>query len=47
MGSLIEVEMQLIISQELEFIPNQDLTVSIELLNKEAKIMNSLYIKLK
>jgi four helix bundle protein len=46
-GSLFEVETQLIISQELEFINNDELKTIFELLNKEAKMINSLINKIK
>lgn len=47
MGSLFEVETQLIISQELEFIKPDDLKDTFELLNKEARMINSLINKIK
>ncbi len=47
MGSLFEVETQLTISQELEFISERDLKSIFELLNKEAKMINSLINKIK
>ncbi|WP_411766054.1 four helix bundle protein [Winogradskyella sp. A3E31] len=47
MGSLFEVETQLIISQELEFISEEDLKSIFELLNKEAKMINSLINRIK
>jgi len=47
MGSLFEVETQLIISQELEFIQQENLKSIFELLNKEAKMINSLINKIK
>ncbi|MFT5242987.1 MAG: four helix bundle protein [Psychroserpens sp.] len=47
MGSLFEVETQLIIAQELEFIPKNELTTIFELLNTEAKMINSLISKIK
>ncbi len=47
MGSLFEVETQLIISQELEFIQQEDLKTIFELLSKEAKMINSLINKIK
>ena len=46
-GSLFEVETQLIISQELGFISENDLKHIFELLNKEAKMINSLINKIK
>ena len=47
MGSLFEVETQLIISKELEFIPEENLTAIFELLNTEARMINSLISKIK
>ena len=47
MGSLFEVETQLIIAQELGFIPKTELKTIFELLNKEAKMINSLINKIK
>ncbi|WP_179009547.1 four helix bundle protein [Winogradskyella forsetii] len=47
MGSLFEVETQLIISEELDFIPKDNLKDIFELLNKEAKMMNSLINRIK
>ncbi len=47
LGSLFEVETQLIISQELQFLDHADIKSIIELLNKEAKMMNSLISKIK
>ena len=47
MGSLFEVETQLIISQELEFISEGNLKPIFELLNKEAKMINSLISRIK
>jgi four helix bundle protein len=47
MGSLFEVETQLIIAQELGFIPENELKTIFELLNKEAKMINSLINKIK
>ena len=47
MGSLFEVETQLIISQELEFIPEENLKVIFELIHKEARMINSLISKIK
>ena len=42
MGSLFELETQLIITQELELISKDKLESIFELLNKEAKMINSL-----
>jgi len=47
LGSLFEVETQLIISQELEFVSKDELKSIFELLNKEAKMINSLIHKIK
>jgi four helix bundle protein len=47
MGSLFEVETQLIIVQELEFISEENLKFIFELLSKEAKMINSLINKIK
>lgn len=47
MGSLFEVETQLIISRELDFISNDELKPIFDLLNKEAKMINSLINKIK
>ena len=47
MGSLFEVETQLIIAQELEFIKSGELKTVFDLLNKEAKMINSLIHKIK
>lgn len=47
MGSLFETETQLIISQELGFIPKEDLITIFKLLNKEAKMINSLITRIK
>ncbi|WP_179344705.1 four helix bundle protein [Winogradskyella ursingii] len=47
MGSLFEVETQLVISQELNFIPKVDLKIIFELLKKEAKMINSLINRIK
>ena len=46
-GSLFEVETQLIISKELNFISEENLKPIFELLNKEAKMINSLINKIK
>tara|TARA_R110002049_G_scaffold21057_5_gene77538 strand:- start:5254 stop:5610 length:357 start_codon:yes stop_codon:yes gene_type:complete len=47
MGSLFEVETQLIISQELGFIPENELKYIFEFLNKEGKMINSLINSIK
>ncbi len=47
MGSLFEVETQLIIAKELEFIKSEELKPVFDLLNKEAKMINSLIQKIK
>ncbi len=47
MGSLFEVETQLILCQELGFIQGEILNPIFELLNKEAKMINSLINKIK
>ena len=46
-GSLFEVETQLTISQELGFIESENLKPIFELLDKEAKMINSLINKIK
>jgi len=46
-GSLFEVETQLIICQELGFIPREDLKEILELITKEARMINSLINKIK
>lgn len=46
-GSLFEVETQLIIAQELEFISPTELKDIFELLQKEARMINSLISKIK
>lgn len=46
-GSLFEVETQLIISKELGFIPEKELENIFILLEKEAKMINSLINKIK
>ncbi|MDY0779791.1 four helix bundle protein [Tenacibaculum sp. IB213877] len=46
-GSLFEVETQLTIIEELGFIESQELKPLFELLEKEAKMINSLINKLK
>ena len=47
MGSLFEVETQLIIAQELEFIKSNELEIIFDLIQKEAKMINSLINKIK
>ncbi|MDE1206949.1 four helix bundle protein [Tenacibaculum larymnensis] len=47
MGSLFEVETQLIIIGELGFISSEELKPIFELLEKEAKMINSLINKIK
>ncbi len=47
MGSLFEVETQLIISQELKFIEENELKIIFDLIQKEAKMINSLINKIK
>ncbi|MEO1030147.1 MAG: four helix bundle protein [Bacteroidota bacterium] len=47
MGSLFEVETQLIISEELGFIKQEDLETIFSLLDKEAKMINSLINRIK
>ncbi len=47
MGSLFEVETQLILSKELGFIPENNLNNIFELLAKEAKMINSLINRIK
>ena len=46
-GSLFEVETQLVLSKELGFIPEKDLKNIFILLEKEAKMINSLINKIK
>lgn len=46
-GSLFEVETQLILSKELGFIPDDNLNSIFELLAKEAKMINSLINRIK
>lgn len=46
-GSLFEVETQLIIAQELKFINPEDLEIIFILIQKEAKMINSLINKIK
>lgn len=47
MGSIFEVETQLIISQELGFIRPEKLDIVFNLIEKEAKMINSLISKIK
>lgn len=47
MGSLFEVETQLVIVEELGFISSEELKLIFELLEKEAKMINSLINKIK
>ncbi len=47
MGSLFEVETQLIISHELGFIPESELTNEFALIKKEGKMINSLINRIK
>ncbi len=47
MGSLFEVETQLIIIQELNFVKEEELKIIFEILNNEAKMINGLITKLK
>ncbi|WGH76421.1 four helix bundle protein [Tenacibaculum tangerinum] len=47
MGSLFEVETQLVIVQELGFVSSEELRLIFELLEKEAKMINSLINKIK
>jgi four helix bundle protein len=47
LGSLFEVETQLIISEELKFLDSKDLKSIFELIQKESKMINSLIIKIK
>ncbi|WP_299337965.1 four helix bundle protein [uncultured Psychroserpens sp.] len=47
MGSLFEVETQLLIAQKLEFLNKEELKSILELLNTEAKMINSLINKIK
>ncbi|GAA3560185.1 four helix bundle protein [Snuella lapsa] len=47
MGSLFEVETQLIITQELRFIRPNELEALFDLIHKEAKMINSLINKIK
>jgi len=47
MGSLFEVQTQLIIANELQFLSNEDIKEIILLLEKEARMINSLINKIK
>jgi len=47
MGSLFELETQLILTLELEFLSKTELNESLELLNKEARMINGLINKIK
>lgn len=47
MGSLFEVQTQLILTQELGFIDSNELEITFDLLEKEAKMLNSLIRKIK
>jgi len=47
MGSLFEIETQLIISQELGFLFKEDLINEFELIKKEGKMINALINKIK
>ena len=47
MGSLFEVETQLTIAQELEFIKPNELETVFDLIQKESKMINSLITKIK
>ncbi|MGJ8715752.1 four helix bundle protein [Maribacter stanieri] len=47
LGSLFEVETQLIISKELKFLDSKDLKVIFELISIESKMINSLISKIK
>ena len=47
MGSLFEVETQLIIAQELSFIKKNELEAIFSLIQKEARMINSLINKIK
>ncbi|MFS4466386.1 four helix bundle protein [Maribacter sp. 2210JD10-5] len=46
-GSLFEVETQLIIAQELKFIPSKELKPVLDLIQQEARMINSLITKIK
>ena len=47
LGSLFELETQLIVSEELKFAQRSDLKELIDLIHKEEKMVNSLITKLK
>ncbi|MDP5061283.1 MAG: four helix bundle protein [Maribacter sp.] len=47
LGSLFEVETQLIISAELKFLDSEDLKLIFELISIESKMINSLISKIK
>ncbi|WP_430428416.1 four helix bundle protein [Maribacter litoralis] len=47
LGSLFEVETQLIISEELKFLDSGDLKTILELISIESKMINSLISKIK
>lgn len=47
MGSLFELETQLIITEELKFIKSSELELTFILIQKEAKMINSLIQKIK
>jgi four helix bundle protein len=47
LGSLFEVETQLIISEELKFLDSEDLKSIFELISIESKMINSLISKIK
>jgi four helix bundle protein len=47
MGSLFELETQLIITEELKFIKSSELELTFLLIQKEAKMINSLIQKIK
>ncbi|TBM99372.1 four helix bundle protein [Hyunsoonleella flava] len=46
-GSLFEVETQLVIAQELKFIEEKELEIVFTLIQKEARMINSLINKIK
>ncbi|MGJ8591361.1 MAG: four helix bundle protein [Aquaticitalea sp.] len=46
-GSLFELETQLTITQKLKFIKSDELDIILSLIQKEAKMMNSLINKIK
>ncbi|WP_424004306.1 four helix bundle protein [Maribacter sp. IgM3_T14_3] len=47
LGSLFEVETQLIISEELKYLDSEDLKLIFELISIESKMINSLISKIK